>query len=77
MSESILLTDTDVAAVRDAVALLDGWRAEPRALPELSSALGEPGVRALLLTTGDPSLLRSGIEQAHARGVPVIVGCAD
>ena len=77
MSESILLTDTDVAAVRDAVALLDGWRAEPRALPELSAALGEPGVRALLLTTGDPSLLRSGIEQAHARGVPVIVGCAD
>ena len=77
MSESILLTDTDVAAVRDAAALLDGWRAEPRALPELSSALGEPGVRALLLTTGDPSLLRAGIEQAHARGVPVIVGCAD
>jgi EAL domain-containing protein (putative c-di-GMP-specific phosphodiesterase class I) len=77
VSESILLTDTDVAAVRDAAALLDGWRAEPRALPELSSALGEPGVRALLLTTGDPSLLRAGIEQAHARGVPVIVGCAD
>ena len=77
MSESILLTDTDVAAVRDAAALLDGWRAEPRALPELSAALSEPGVRALLLTTGDPSLLRSGIEQAHARGVPVIVGCAD
>jgi len=77
VSESILLTDTDVAAVRDAAALLDGWRAEPRALPELSAALSEPGVRALLLTTGDPSLLRSGIEQAHARGVPVIVGCAD
>jgi EAL domain-containing protein (putative c-di-GMP-specific phosphodiesterase class I)/GGDEF domain-containing protein len=77
VSESILLTDTDVATVRDAAALLDGWRAEPRALPELSAALGEPGVRALLLTTGDPSLLRSGIEQAHARGVPVIVGCAD
>jgi EAL domain-containing protein (putative c-di-GMP-specific phosphodiesterase class I)/GGDEF domain-containing protein len=77
VSESILLTDTDVAAVREAVALLDGWRAEPRALPELSSALGEPGVRALLLTTGDPTLLRSAIEQAHARGVPVIVGCAD
>jgi EAL domain-containing protein (putative c-di-GMP-specific phosphodiesterase class I)/GGDEF domain-containing protein len=77
VSESILLTDTDVAAVRDAAALLDGWRAEPRALPEMSAALGEPGVRALLLTTADPSLLRTGIEQAHARGVPVIVGCAD
>jgi EAL domain-containing protein (putative c-di-GMP-specific phosphodiesterase class I)/GGDEF domain-containing protein len=77
VSESILLTDTDVAAVREAVALLDGWRAEPRALPELSSALGESGVRALLVTTSDPSLLRSSVEQAHARGVPVIVGCAD
>ena len=77
MSESILLTDTDVATVRDAVALLDGWRAEARALPELGSALGEPGVRALLLTTSDPSLLRSSIELAHARGVPVLVGCAD
>ena len=77
MSESILLTDTDVAAVHDAVALLDGWRAEARALPELASALGEPGVRALLLSTSDPTLLRSSIELAHARGVPVLVGCAD
>jgi EAL domain-containing protein (putative c-di-GMP-specific phosphodiesterase class I)/GGDEF domain-containing protein len=77
VSESILLTDTDVAAVRDAVALLDGWRAEARALPELGSALGEPGVRALLLPTGDPSLLRSSIELAHARGVPARVGCSD
>jgi EAL domain-containing protein (putative c-di-GMP-specific phosphodiesterase class I)/GGDEF domain-containing protein len=77
VSESILLTDTDAAAVRDAVALLDGWRAEPRALPELGSALGESGVRALLLTTNDPSLLRSSIELAHARGVPVLVGCVD
>ena len=77
MSESILVTDTDVAVVRDAVALLDGWRAEPRALLELGTALGEPGVRALLLTTGDPSLLRSSIELAHARGVPVLVGCSD
>ena len=77
MSESVLLTDTDVATVHDAVALLDGWRAEARALPELGSALGEPGVRALLLTTSDPTLLRSSIELAHARGVPVLVGCAD
>jgi len=77
VSESILLTDTDVAAVKDAAALLDGWRAEARALPELASALGELGVRALLLTTSDPSLLRSSIELSHARGVPVVVGCAD
>ena len=60
-----------------AVAQLDGWRAERRALPELGTALGDPGVRALLIVTTDPSLLRSIIEQAHARGVPAIVGCAD
>jgi EAL domain-containing protein (putative c-di-GMP-specific phosphodiesterase class I)/GGDEF domain-containing protein len=77
VSESILLTDTDDVVVRQAVALLDGWRAEPRALVELVSALAEPGVRAVLLTTPDPTLLRSGIEQAHLRGVPVLVGCAD
>ena len=77
MSDSILLTDTDAASVGEAVALLDGWRAERRALGELASALGETGVRALLLTTSDPSLLRSSVELAHARGVPVLVGCAD
>jgi EAL domain-containing protein (putative c-di-GMP-specific phosphodiesterase class I)/GGDEF domain-containing protein len=77
VSESILLTDSDAATIRDAAALLDGWRAEPRALLELANALGEPGVRALLLTTSDPSLLRSSIEMAHARGVPVLVGCTD
>ena len=60
-----------------AVAQLDGWRAERRPLPELGTALGDPGVRALLIVTTDPSLLRSIIEQAHARGVPAIVGCAD
>jgi EAL domain-containing protein (putative c-di-GMP-specific phosphodiesterase class I)/GGDEF domain-containing protein len=77
VSESILLTDTDVAAVHDAAALLEGWRAEARAIVDLGAAVAEPGVRALLLTTSDPSLLRSSIEIAHARGVPVVVGCAD
>jgi EAL domain-containing protein (putative c-di-GMP-specific phosphodiesterase class I)/GGDEF domain-containing protein len=77
VSESILLSDTDAASVRDAAALLDGWRVEPRALPELGTALAEPGVRALLLTTNDPTLLRSSVEVAHARGIPVLVGCAD
>lgn len=77
MSESILLSDSDAAEIRDAAGMLDGWRTEMRAPVELPGALGEPGVRALLLTTSDPSLLRASIEQAHSRGVPVIVGCAD
>jgi EAL domain-containing protein (putative c-di-GMP-specific phosphodiesterase class I)/GGDEF domain-containing protein len=77
VSESVLLTDTDDATVRQAVAQLDGWRAERRSLDDLGTALAEPGVRAVLLTTSDPSLLRTSIEQAHLRGVPVLVGCAD
>jgi EAL domain-containing protein (putative c-di-GMP-specific phosphodiesterase class I)/GGDEF domain-containing protein len=77
VSESILITDSDDAEIREAVALLDGWRAETRPLSELASALAEPGVRALLLTTSDPTLLRASVEQAHVRGVPVLVGCVD
>ena len=77
MSESILLTDTDDPVVRQAVTLLDGWRAEARAPDDMLSALAEAGIRAVLLTTSDPSLLRDGIEQAHKRGLPVVVGCAD
>ncbi|MEP6732626.1 MAG: EAL domain-containing protein, partial [bacterium] len=77
MSDSILLTDSDDEAIPAAVALLDGWRAERRPISELSSAIAEPGVRALLITTSDPSELRSNIEQAHARGIPVIVAVND
>jgi EAL domain-containing protein (putative c-di-GMP-specific phosphodiesterase class I)/GGDEF domain-containing protein len=77
VSESVLLTDTDDATVRQAVAQLDGWRAERRTPDDLIAALAEPGVRAVLLTTSDPSVLRASIEQAHLRGVPVLVGCAD
>ena len=74
---SILLTDSDDQSILDAAALLDGWRAEHRPTAELSGAIAEPGVRALLITTTDPTVLRSSIELAHARGIPVIVGVAD
>ena len=77
MSESILLTDSDDATIGQAAALLDGWRTERRPLSELGAALAEQGVRALLLLTSEPSELRAAVEQAHARGVPVVVGCAD
>jgi EAL domain-containing protein (putative c-di-GMP-specific phosphodiesterase class I)/GGDEF domain-containing protein len=77
VSDSLLISDSDATEIRDAAALLDGWQTAVRSLDELPGALAEPGVRALLLTTADPSLLRASIEQAHARGVPVLVGCAD
>ncbi len=77
MSVSILLTDSDDDAIVAAAALLDGWRAEVRAPSELSGAVGDAGVRAILVTTDDPTLLRSDIEQARGRGIPVIVGVRD
>jgi EAL domain-containing protein (putative c-di-GMP-specific phosphodiesterase class I)/GGDEF domain-containing protein len=77
VSESVLLSDSDDASIRDAVAMLDGWRAKVLGSSDLGTTLAEHGVRAVLLTTSDPAVLREGIEKAHARGVPVLVGCAD
>ncbi|HEY2025522.1 MAG TPA: EAL domain-containing protein [Gemmatimonadaceae bacterium] len=76
MSESLLLTDTDSPAIPQAVAQLDGWRARTFAHSELGAALAEPGVRAVVLATEDPTLLRIAVEQAHMRGVPVVVACS-
>ena len=77
MSESILLTDSDDPTIGAAAALLDGWRAEQRTHDELSAAISAPGVRALLIATKAPGDLRAAIESAHARGLPVVVGCDD
>ena len=77
MSVSILLTDSDDPTIGAAVALLDGWRADQRGHADLSAAIAEPGVRALLVTTSDPTELRASLESAHARGIPVIVGVKD
>ena len=75
MSESVLLTDSVDSVIADAVALLDGWRAQSYAFAELGVAMGELGVRAVLICNDDPVRLRRSIELAHARGVPVLVGC--
>ena len=77
VSESLLLTDSINDAVTSAVGLLDGWRAEPYAFLDLGTALGTPGVRAVLICNDDPVRLRRSIELAHARGVPVLVGCGN
>ncbi|MEP6620610.1 MAG: EAL domain-containing protein [bacterium] len=77
MSESILLADSDLPEIVAAAALLDGWRAETYAYKRLGLALSESGVRALLVSTDDPVRLRISIELAHARGIPVLVGCGD
>jgi EAL domain-containing protein (putative c-di-GMP-specific phosphodiesterase class I)/GGDEF domain-containing protein len=75
---SVLLTDTNDRDVREAVAALQGWRLEYRSLNTLVETLDQMSdVRALLLTTDDPTILRAAIEKAHERQIAVIMGCSD
>lgn len=78
MSESNLLTDSTQPAVEQALSLLDGWSFERVPASDLANAVGtRPNVRAVVVTSEDPSILRAVVERAHACGVPVVVGCAD
>ena len=57
---------------------LDGWEFERVAAVELPNAVAaRTGVRAVLVETSDPVILRNVIERAHGCGVPVVVACAD
>lgn len=78
MSESILLTDSADADVGDAAATLDGWSVERVTAGELPNAVAaRHGVRAVLVVSSDPTVLRNVVERAHGCGIPVIVACAD
>jgi EAL domain-containing protein (putative c-di-GMP-specific phosphodiesterase class I)/GGDEF domain-containing protein len=78
VSQNVLLTDAAEPAVTEAAALLDGWRAEVVAPPDLAAAVASaPGVGAVLVATGNPNALRDAVEAARRRGAPVIVGCPD
>jgi len=76
--ESILLTDSDEDAVDRAVAQLDGWRVQRVSSADFANHVkSDTGVRAVLIGTDDPSVLRDVVERAHTVGMPVIVSCAD
>ena len=78
MSESILLTDSTQPAIEQAMSLLDGWVFERVPSSELANAVASrPNVRAVIVTSDDPSILRAVVERAHGCGIPVVVGCAD
>lgn len=78
MSEFTLLTDSNDPAIDAAVTQLESWQLARVDAAEIAEAVtNTPGVRAVLLTTDDPSLLRSAVERAHERALAVIVGCAD
>ena len=78
MNKSVLLTDSDDASTEAAVAQLDAWRALVVPPRDIARAIGhEPHVRAVFVTTDSPATLREVIECAHAKGLPVVVGCRD
>jgi EAL domain-containing protein (putative c-di-GMP-specific phosphodiesterase class I)/GGDEF domain-containing protein len=75
---SVLLTDTTDQEVREAVTALGGWHLEHRSLDELVETLEMmPDIRAVLVTTDDPTVLRAAVEKAHERRIAVIMGCRD
>ncbi|HET9453780.1 MAG TPA: EAL domain-containing protein [Gemmatimonadaceae bacterium] len=78
LNVNVILTDSTEDAVVRAVERLDGWRVEQRASEELAAAIGATaGVRAVFVTSADPSIIRAAVEKAHAAGLPAIVECAD
>jgi EAL domain-containing protein (putative c-di-GMP-specific phosphodiesterase class I)/GGDEF domain-containing protein len=78
VSSSILLTDSGDPTVEVALQQLEGWRIEQVAAEELPHAVASrTGVRAVLVESTDPVVLRRVIERAHECGVPVVVACAD
>jgi hypothetical protein len=77
MSDFILLTDSDDPSVTAAVALLESWSVRQVQAAQLAESFGDSGVRAVLLVTTDPTLLRTATERAHASAVPVVIGCVD
>ena len=78
MNKSVLLTDSDDVSVETAIAQLDSWRAMVVPPRDIARAIGhEPHVRAVFVTTDSPATLREVIECAHAKALPVVVGCRD
>jgi EAL domain-containing protein (putative c-di-GMP-specific phosphodiesterase class I) len=78
VSDSVLLTDWDNPGVASAVERLDGWRLERVAEGQLAEIVrARPDVRAVLVASTDPAVLRSVVEASHAVGTPVVVACAD
>jgi EAL domain-containing protein (putative c-di-GMP-specific phosphodiesterase class I)/GGDEF domain-containing protein len=78
VSELLLLTDSADQSVAEAVNHLEGWTFERVSSGELPNAVAaRTGVRAVLITSSDPTVLRLATERAHSCGIPVVVGCAD
>jgi EAL domain-containing protein (putative c-di-GMP-specific phosphodiesterase class I)/GGDEF domain-containing protein len=77
MSDFILLTDSDDPSIAAAVGQLESWNVQRVEAPAIAESLETSGVRAILVVTTDPTLLRTATERAHSKSIPVIIGCTD
>jgi EAL domain-containing protein (putative c-di-GMP-specific phosphodiesterase class I) len=78
VAQSLLLTDGQSPEIQGATELLEGWRLETRPSEGLADALDHQGdVRVVLVTSRNPTILRSVMEVAERHGTAVVVGCAD
>lgn len=77
-STPLVLTDNPDAAVAAAVARLESWRLVLETGDDFLRAVDSmEDVRVILTATQNPNVLRDVLECAHARGLPVLVSCAD
>jgi len=75
---SVLLTDSDDSAIAEAVAQLETWQLSVKHERDLSLLIEQlPDVRAVLITTDNPTAMRDAVERARERGIPTIVGSRD
>ena len=78
MSGGAVLVDGPDAAVAAAVGALSSLRLEVPADAELPAAIDSTTeLRAVVVTTDDPTRQRLLVERAHARHVPVVMACRD
>ncbi|HEX5436588.1 MAG TPA: EAL domain-containing protein [Gemmatimonadaceae bacterium] len=78
MNPAVLLTDGLDPVVIAAAALLPSWRSTVRGPDDILEAIDLlPDVRAVLLSTTDPTLLRAAVERSRLRHIPVLLACGD
>ncbi|HEY9226473.1 MAG TPA: hypothetical protein VIP11_07505, partial [Gemmatimonadaceae bacterium] len=71
MSESVLLTDSSLESLEQALPRLDGWGVERVPSDKLADSVATcTGARAVLVESNDPAILRTVVERAHSCGIP-------
>ncbi len=75
---ALLLSDSAERTIAEAAELLQLDDVGVYAAAQLAAALdANPAVRAVVVTTTDPTLLRAIVERTSARSIPVVLACSD